>query len=346
MICPQSLSKFLTLLLILGAGATQAQSSLCREVFLSSLSQYPAEKVAYDWPTAIFLYGAELYAKNVGEGLSEKLDPYYDSLAEKIPTIRDPDKASLSLPASVRKTPSGKKIMDASLKFFSEEPRNSLGIIDHVGSRGFLGSLYPSSVWADSLIMSSLNQFYLATTDKEKKEILKEALVILSSLRSSTPGLFSHAYYPKMGWRFPLEFHWARGNLWVAMFLTEVSANDEKFLPLLEEEIAALKKLYVPGKGLRTLLDDPSSPFESSATALFGYVLWKGKNPELQEEMTSVISGFVKDKRFTGVSGPTTAFPLPLYYRSLIPMGEFPYGTGAFLLWCSEATKEKITSSL
>ena len=335
MISQNDLSKILTTLLVLVTAPAIASSSVCRDVFIAALATNPAEELAYDWPAAIYLYGAELYARKEGSDLSSKLDASYEALAIKIPKIRDPDKASLSLPAAVRATPAGTRIIVASKRFFSEEPRNSLGVIDHVGARSFLGSVYPSSVWADSLIMNSLNQLRMATTDKEKGEVLKSAKVILSSLRDANTGLFSHAYYPKLGWKFPVEYHWARGNLWVALFLVEASSIDKEFLPLLQEELRSLKKLYVSGKGLRTLLDDPSSEFESSATALFGYVLLRANDHDLEGDISSVISGFVRDKKFSGVSGPTTAFPLPFYYRTLVPRGEYAYGTGAFLLWCS-----------
>lgn len=321
---------------------SSANSPKCREVFQESLAHFSAENVAYDWPTAIFLYGAEAFAAR--ESLGKNLDPYYEALAEKIPTIHDPDKASVSLPASLRDSPGAKKIIAASRDFFSKEKRNSLGVFNHVGSTGILGTLYPSSVWADSLIMATLNQIRMASSDEEKQQALRDAKIILENLKSKVPGLYSHAFYPEQGWRFPTEFHWARGNLWIALFLSEASAMSADFLPLLEKQITAIKKYYVLGKGLRTLIDDPSSSIESSSTALFGYVLLKGRalglpaSPEIERDIASVIPGFVKDKKFTGVSGPTTAFPLPFYYRSLIPQGEYPYGTGAFLLWCSAVT--------
>ncbi len=110
-------------------------------------------------------------------------------------------------------------------------------------------------------------------------QILKDAEVILRHLREKKTGLYAHAFYPKQNWR----YHWARGNLWVALFLVEASAIEKEFLPYLKEEISALKKYYFRGKGLRTLIDDPSSPFESSATALFGYVLLRAKDLELGE---------------------------------------------------------------
>lgn len=309
-------SIFLTVLVLLFSPGTRADS--CRDVFDQALLDNPPVDVSYDWTTAIFLFGAEKYARK--HSLESKLEPYYEVLSKKIPEIRDPDTAALSLPASFGNSPSRELIVNASRKYFKEEKRNSLGVFDHTGTKGILGTLYPSSIWADSLIMATLNLIHLG----EKERALKDGAIMMTHLKDGHSGLYVHAYYPKEGWTFPHEFHWARGNLWVALYLKETQ-NRVK----LEKFLETLKTFYVPGKGLRTLLDDEKSDFESSATALYGYVL------EPSEEVKQTILSFVKEKRFTGVSGPTTAFPLAAYYRSLIPSGTYLHGTGAFLLWCS-----------
>lgn len=319
-------SIFLTVFILLLTGETHAISDPCQNIFLSSLAANAPAEADYDWTTAVYLYGAVKYAQAKHPEYVRKLEPYFDQLTGKIPQIHTPDEAALSLPASFLQTASAKKIVEASRTYFSQEPRNSLGVIDHVGSRGILGKLYPSSVWADSLIMSVLNQLKISNAGTSEGE------TILKNLKSDS-GLYYHAYYPGPGWKFPVNHFWARGNLWVALYLAETGSPD------LSGFITTLKKYYFRGKGFHTLIDDSESAFESSATALFGYVLEKADDPdvELRKDIRETLNSFVKDQEFTGVSGPTTAFPYAFYYKALVPSGVYPYGTGAFLLWCSVA---------
>ena len=75
---------------------------------------------------------------------------------------------------------------------------------------------------------------------------------------------------------------WGRGNAWITLGildlidLAEIPPPVRAFLlGVLETQIAALLKLQAPSGAWRTLLDDPTSYEEISATAGFGYGLLK-----------------------------------------------------------------------
>jgi rhamnogalacturonyl hydrolase YesR len=317
----------------------------------------------YDWTTAIFLYGAQTYLRTSPDvGLVSKIDAAYDQLARQIPEVTTPDLAALSLPAQHWKSStSTRAIVAATEKYFATEPLNEVGALDHVGPRHWIGRFYPSSVWADSMIMYVLNGYGLAqksghTTRAEF--FLAQAELLHRLLLDPTTGLYKHAYFVSAGTKVPNKFHWARGNLWMSLgqleLLETLPATHPGHTKLRDQWTAHLKAVlshYVPGKGLKTLLDDPSKAnyFEASATALLAFVLLKGERigfltaeeKNLSTDVVRTAQNFLavhKDQvTLRDISGPTTAFKWHWYYTHVVgKVTNESYGVGSFLLLCSE----------
>ncbi len=329
------------------------------------LQQYlgSQKKWDYDWTTAIFLYGAQTYltAKPAPEQ-DAKIEAAYTQLARHIPAVTTPDLAALSLPAQAwKKSTATDAIIAASEKYFATEPLNAVGALDHVGARHWTGWFYPSSVWADSLIMYVLNgqRLALRTGDTAKVDFfLHQAELLHRLLLNPTTGLYKHAYFVGSRTTVPQKFHWARGNLWMSLGLLELisglSSSHPSYAKLRDDwtaHLTALLRYYVPGKGLRTLLDDSSdeSYFEASATALLAYALLKGERlgllaepqKKLSSDVVRVAQGFLKTEKdavsLQDISGPTTALKWDWYYTHVVGKVENEsYGVGSYLLLCSE----------
>ena len=144
-----------------------------------------------------------------------------------------------------------------------------------------------NQLWADTLVMTVLA---LAKLGKVlgRPEYLEEAkyqfLIHAKFLMDPANGLWFH------GWTFDdrnnfSAAHWGRGNCWATiaipeflslMDLDEHDAVRRWLTEVLREQVETLAQLQDPQTGMwHTLLDDPDSYLESSATAGFAYGILK-----------------------------------------------------------------------
>jgi unsaturated rhamnogalacturonyl hydrolase len=113
-------------------------------------------------------------------------------------------------------------------------------------------------------------------------EAARQFLVHTRYLADTSSGLWFH------GWTFDgrhnfAQARWARGNAWITAGLLDLFDLAELPMPVREflrgvlaTQVNALLPLQAPSGAWRTLLDDPTSYEEISATAGFGYGLLKG----------------------------------------------------------------------
>ncbi|MCO6546572.1 MAG: glycoside hydrolase family 88 protein [Gilliamella sp.] len=157
-------------------------------------------------------------------------------------------------------------------------PRTEQGAFQHVT----YGDLNPNEMWVDTLMMSALPLAKLGKVLHQKEyiqEAKKQFLLHIKYLQDPVTGLFFH------GWTFNDRNHfggafWGRGNCWATIAIPELltlldlSENDayRQFLVTsLKYQIDALTK-YQDETGMwHTLVDDPTSYVEGSATAGFTY---------------------------------------------------------------------------
>lgn len=144
-----------------------------------------------------------------------------------------------------------------------------------------------NQLWADTLVMTVLA---LAKIGKVlgRPEYVEEAkyqfLIHAKFLMDPSNGLWFH------GWSFDdrnnfSAAHWGRGNCWATIAIPEVlsllgldehDAVRRWLVEVLREQVETLSALQDPVTGLwHTLVDDPNSYLESSATAGFAYGILK-----------------------------------------------------------------------
>ena len=342
----------LTLLSLLPM-TVQAQID-CHKILHHYERVHAPETWDYDWTTAIFLYGALTYTQKNPDILwgPEKVKQKFSMLETKAPLISTPDLASMSLPATIV---GNEKMISLTQSYFATEPLNAIGAIDHVGKRHFFSWFVDSSLWADSIIMYALNGYKIAKLkrDQDKEKFFIEQFYLFEKyLRDPLTGLYKHAYYVRSHEVVPEKHFWARGNLWITLGLIEVLEHypAEKMKLMFTDHIKALARYADREKGLRTLMDDPTTNFETSATALFAYALKKGirlgvlenSYQSLAQDMTlaaekNVVIVNEDEQSVTNISGPTTAMKWPWYYKYFVGTREDEsYGVGAVLLLCSE----------
>ncbi|MCV9878534.1 beta-galactosidase BglB [Brenneria izbisi] len=210
-------------------------------------------------------------------------------------------------------------------------------------------------MWDDTLMMSVLP---LAKIGKllNRPEFVEEAtyqfLLHVQYLMDRESGLWFH------GWTFEgkhnfAQARWARGNSWLTVAipefielleLPEQNATRRFLLQVLESQIDALAK-YQDDSGLwHTLLDDPASYLESSATAGFAYGILKA----VRKRYVDTCYASVAEKAIRGVIGNVntegelvqvsfgTAMGQDLDYYRQIPLTSMPYGQAMAILCLSE----------
>ncbi|RXZ79234.1 glycoside hydrolase family 105 protein [Paenibacillaceae bacterium] len=209
-------------------------------------------------------------------------------------------------------------------------------------------------LWADTIYMTVLfvgRMGELLNKDYYVQESIRQLLVHLKYLTDKESGLFYH------GWTF-MEKHnfanalWGRGNAWYLAGLVDyldivkLPLGLEMFLmSALERQVQKLAVLQADSGMWRTLLDDPSSYEETSATAGLAYGILKAvRNGYLSEDYADVgikalhaVIGKIDDKGAVhGVSYGTRMGRTLEFYKK-IPQCPMPYGQSMTLLLLVES---------
>jgi unsaturated rhamnogalacturonyl hydrolase len=225
--------------------------------------------------------------------------------------------------------------------------------------RGFqhivFNSVNEQQIWDDTLMMSVLP---LAKIGKllgrplYVEEARRQFLLHVKYLVDRKSGLWFH------GWTFQGRHHfanalWARGNCWVTIAIPEfielldLRPGDGLREFLLEthlQQIRALQKLQDASGLWHTLLDDPTSYLEASATAGFGYGILKSVRkgyigPEFEETGVRAVQAVLEQIDPRGELGQVS-FGTPVFddldgYRK-IPLTSMPYGQALAILCLGE----------
>ncbi|MDU0347648.1 glycoside hydrolase family 105 protein [Actinomyces sp. MRS3W] len=183
-------------------------------------------------------------------------------------------------------------------------------------------------------------------------EALFQVLTHVRYLADPHTGLWYH------GWTFDgahnfADALWARGNAWITMVIPELldlldldeADPTRRFLiEVLDEQVAALDSLQDESGLWHTLLDDPSSYLEASATAGFAYGILKGVRKGYldnkyrntgEKAIKAIIDNISDDGELQQVSFGTHLGRDLDYYRQ-IPRTSMPYGQAMAILCLTE----------
>lgn len=159
-------------------------------------------------------------------------------------------------------------------------PRTQLGGFQHTTS----DAVNREELWADTLFMSVLflaNMGRLMANEQYSQEAEYQFLIHTKYLQNNQTGLFYHGWTFEGGHNFSKAF-WARGNCWLTIAIPEFirvtgcgGAVKRFLVNMLNRQVDALQSLQDPNGMWHTLLDDPTSYVESSATAGIGYGVLK-----------------------------------------------------------------------
>lgn len=311
---------------------------------------------SWEWPQGVGLYGlVKLWLFTGREDLRRLVEDWYAArLAAGLPTLNVNTTAPmLGLAVLWAKTrdPRWQAPLDAwATRVVTEMGRTEEGAFEHHVS----DKINEDELWDDTLYMVGL---FLAAYGQAsgRRELVDEAarqfLVHTRFLADKRTGLWFH------GWTFDgrhnfAEARWARGNAWITagvldlLDLAELPKPVAEFLVgVLKAQVEALLPLQAPSGAWRTLLDDPSSYEEISATAGFGYGLLKGYRlglggPEWRaaglRALDAVLANIDAGGTVLNVSYGTRMGHDLQFYRD-IPIQPTGYGQALAILCLSEA---------
>lgn len=241
---------------------------------------------SWEWPQGVGLYGlVQLWRRHRDPALRALVEGWYDRrIAAGLPGLNintTGPMLALSVLWAETRDPRWQPVLDDwADRLMHDAPRTDEGGFQHDVS----DKVNPGELWDDTLFMAAL---FLASYGQAagRRELVDEAvrqfLVHTRYLSDPSTGLWFH------GWTFAgrhnfARARWARGNAWVTacildLFeLADIPAGVRMFLEgVLTAQVEALVALQTPSGAWRTLLDDPSSYEEISATAGFAYGLLK-----------------------------------------------------------------------
>ena len=227
-------------------------------------------------------------------------------------------------------------------------PRTREGGFEHVVKEG----RRPGQLWDDTLVMAVL---FLARTGvmSGRGDWIEEAhhqyLVHVRHLGDPASGLFFHGW-SDAGHNYARAL-WGRGNAWITMAIPELfaiappeGAVARHLGAVLRTQVAALSRLQRADGMFHTLLDDPGSPPEASATAGIGYgvlagiregLLPPGARAIAERARGAILSRIGTDGILAEVSDGTAMGDTLGFYRR-IPNVAAPYGQALAGLFLSE----------
>ncbi|THD46602.1 glycoside hydrolase family 105 protein [Enterobacteriaceae bacterium ML5] len=311
----------------------------------------------WEWTHGIGLYGIYQYQQQTGdEKMRAVIDDWFTArLAEGTPT-KNVNTMSPFLTLAYRYEETGNEAWRPYLERWAEwvmheMPRTDKGAMQHI----VYNNENHQQMWDDTLMMSVLP---LAKIGKllDRPEYVEEAtyqfLVHVQYLMDRETGLWFH------GWTFDghhnfAQARWARGNSWLTIAIPEFlelvdlpenNATRRYLLQVLESQVSALAKCQDDSGLWHTLLDDPQSYLESSATAGFAYGILKAVRKRYIDASYApvaekAIQGVIKHINPAGELTQTsfgTAMGNDLDFYREIALTSMPYGQAMAILCLSE----------
>ena len=314
----------------------------------------------WEWPQGVGLFGLwKLYQDTKDQALLGQIKGWYDRrIKDGLPYKNVNTMAPMLTLAHLAEETGNKEQLAICTEWaeyiMKEFPRTTDGGLQHVVS----GEENRNQLWDDTLFMTVL---FLAKVGVllKRQDMVEEAeyqfLVHIKYLYDKETGLWFH------GWTFEGNHNfakalWARGNCWITACTYDFfeivglkGATKRYLAQTVEAQVKALKK-YQNANGMwHTLVVDPNSYVETSATAGFAYGILKGVrlgylDPSYAEvgkkALAAVLSRIDKEGNVAEVSYGTGMGRDLDFYRK-IPICQMAYGQALSLLLLCEALKAK-----
>ena len=313
----------------------------------------------WEWTQGVGLYGLlQLYEETGNKRYLETLEKYYEKEvglglpSKNINTVAPMLTLSFLMKDSEHPVYRGvcHEWAEAIMKDFA---RTQEGGFQHRTS----DSENTEELWDDTLFMTVMflaSMAEIEDNDEWRQEARYQFLLHIKYLCDHKTGLLYH------GWTF-LEHNnfaealWGRGNSWFTIAVpeyfsvTEVTGADRRFITeALKAQVAALEKYQDPSGMWHTLVDDPTSYVETSATCGFAYGILKAARMGLIDEkykevglkaLEPVLNYIDPDGTVNQVSYGTPMGRITKDFYTEIEIKPMPYGQAMAMLFLMEVLK-------
>mgnify|MGYP001241817536 FL=1 len=233
----------------------------------------------------------------------------------------------------------------------NEAPRFGDGIIQHtVNSETYV---FPEQAWVDTMFMAG---FFLLRIGAalNRTDFFEDGLRQYHGHEEVLQDPVTNLYYH--GWDNINRNHmsgvfWARGNAWAALTMARaleiVPVTHPSFMIIegsLRDQLSALVRLQDESGLWHTVLDDPTSPLETSGSAgIATALLTKGRlyNKYTQRSIDGILARIAEDGSVTGVSAGTAVMKDVEGYKNVPAKRVQGWGQGLALAFLAETLRVK-----
>ncbi|MBV1856849.1 MAG: glycoside hydrolase family 88 protein [Nannocystaceae bacterium] len=240
-------------------------------------------------------------------------------------------------------------------RYLRSAPENSHGVLEHLGRHAWVRHLVRPGVWVDSMMMYVVTAAQLGALTQQPwltRMAARHAEAFCAHLQSRC-GLFRHARLSPDR-RAPV--HWLRGNGWAAVCLVELLDVAPGLRAAFERQANVLLDRQCKSGLWPTIVDTPTSPSETSGTALVAYALalgarrgWlaSGAREAAWRAWKGLCSRLVSSRFGTTLSGISTPIiPAPaVAYRWAPRLSGLNYGVGAMMMLAAELARDVSSGS-
>jgi len=321
------------------------------------ISEEELKKYAHwEWTQGVGLFGIwKLFSVTGNQEYMDILTKYYDNqLAVGFPQLNVNTAAPYLAMSFLAEYLNYERYMEpcrqAAEWIMIHMPRTQEGGIQHKTS----DDINEQELWDDTLFMTVLflaNMGRILNREDYQKEAQYQFLLHMKYLQDPRTGFWYH------GWTFLNRNNftgafWGRGNCWVTIAIPELLDMipcPEPVERILKEalinQVAALAECQSENGMWHTLLDDPDSYVEASATCGFAYGILRGVNTGILDErwrqmaeraLAPVLSLISEDGVLGQVSYGTAMGRTSKDFYKQIPLRPMPYGQALAILFLVE----------
>ena len=327
--------------------------------------EYPISLIdidCWEWPQGVGLFGLLKYYRQTGDPrIRTFLLRWFDErMREGLPE-KNVNTTAPMLTLTYLYEETGKKEYLSLIREWSDWIMRDKKLIrtgDGCFQHMITGDSNDGEILIDTLFMAVL---FLARAGKilGRRDYIDEAdyqvLSHIKYLLNKREGLFYHGFSFTRNDNYGGVL-WGRGNCWYTVAVMEMleeagidPAVRRYFLSVWKNQVGALKRYSDPGCGLwHTVIDDPGSYIEISASAGFLYGIMRGvRSGALPEEeysglietaLSSILGYISEDGTVRSVSYGTPVGPDAAFYRA-IPCCPMTYGQAMMILLLQEAIR-------
>lgn len=314
--------------------------------------------LVWDWPCGVAYYGvSQAYEVTKNPEYLDMLVKWADEYIELgLPAFTVNTCAMGHTMITLYEATGDEKYWDIAMRKVDYLRNHALRFGDHVLQHTVsVNNDFPEQAWADTLFMAAF--FLLRVGIKLKDdEIIEDALNQyywhIRYLQDPATSLWYHGYN-NIDRGHMSGFYWGRANAWAAYTMSQVGRRlpqcylYPKYMDVdcsLRDQLSALKLLQTEDGLWRTILDDPESYEEVSASCGIAAAMVENGNPlhtkYVNKALKGILANITEDGRVLNVSGGTAVMKDREGYRNVPRTWTQGWGQGLALALLAAVVKK------